>query len=215
MHHFTPISEKISGGSMPPDPPAWLRAFGARRRGSTALSPFYFSKLNMSVKILDRKQKRTNGRRYILTLERYNTIFRLWRRSMLQSTLVISTSKGLSEIHRDTCTSTYQICRIEEKINRTTIFHKRICKLTPEVRDIQQNLNSSNSDGSFTVDDSNSFFSPYKLLPPIAQEKYVMIFSYFIIELYVVCTHKNRLIEAILMSTLNIQSLCRKSKRFP
>ena len=30
----------------------------------------------------------------------------------------------------------YQICRIEEKINQTTIFHKWICNLTPEVRDI-------------------------------------------------------------------------------
>ena len=34
---------------------------------------------------------------------------------------------------------------------------------------IQYNLNGSNTDGSFTVDDSNSFFSPYKILP-IAQE---------------------------------------------
>ena len=34
-------------------------------------------------------------------------------------------------------------------------------------------------------------------------------------ELYVVCTHYNHLNEVILMSTLNIQSLCRKSKRFP
>ena len=66
---------------------------------------------------------------------------------------------------------------------------------------IQYNLNGSNPDGSFTVDDSNSFFSPNKILQ-IAQNKYLGIFSYFIIELYVVCT-------------LNIQSLCRKSKRFP
>ena len=33
----------------------------------------------------------------------------------LQSTLVISKSKGLSEILRDIRISTYQICRIEEK----------------------------------------------------------------------------------------------------
>ena len=38
----------------------------------------------------------------------------------IQSTLVISISKGLSEILRDIRTSTYQICRIEEKIIRTT-----------------------------------------------------------------------------------------------
>ena len=35
----------------------------------------------------------------------------------LQSTLVISNSKGLSEILRDIRTSTYQICRIGEKTN--------------------------------------------------------------------------------------------------
>ena len=33
----------------------------------------------------------------------------------IQSTLVISNSKGLTEILRDIRTSTYQICRIEEK----------------------------------------------------------------------------------------------------
>ena len=41
---------------------------------------------------------------------------------------------------------------------------------------IQYNLNGSITDGSFTVDDSNSFFSPYKILP-IAQEiKYLMFY---------------------------------------
>ena len=36
-------------------------------------------------------------------------------RFYIQSTLVISKSKGLSETLRDIRTSTYQICRIEEK----------------------------------------------------------------------------------------------------
>ena len=53
---------------------------------------------------------------------------------------------------------------------------------------IQYNLNGSNTDGSFTVDDSNSFFSPYKILPIAQENKYLGIF-YFIMELYVVCTH--------------------------
>ena len=35
---------------------------------------------------------------------------------ILQSALVISNSKGLTEIHRDTRSSTYQISRIEKKI---------------------------------------------------------------------------------------------------
>ena len=42
----------------------------------------------------------------------------------IQSTLVISKSKGLFEMLRDICTSTYQICRIEEHITRTTTFQK-------------------------------------------------------------------------------------------
>ena len=54
----------------------------------------------------------------------------------IQSTLIISKSNGLSEILRDICTSTYQICRIEEKIIRATTFNKFICNWTLEVRDI-------------------------------------------------------------------------------
>ena len=54
----------------------------------------------------------------------------------IQSTLVISNSKGLSEILRDIRTSTYQICRIEEKIIRLTTFNNYVCIWTREVRDI-------------------------------------------------------------------------------
>ena len=54
----------------------------------------------------------------------------------IQSTLVISKSKGLSEILRDICTSTYQICGDERKMNRTTTIKKWICNSTPEDRDI-------------------------------------------------------------------------------
>ena len=42
----------------------------------------------------------------------------------VKSTLVISKSKGPSEILRDILTSTYQMCRTEENTNRTTKFHK-------------------------------------------------------------------------------------------
>ena len=55
----------------------------------------------------------------------------------MQSTIVISNSKGLSEILRDIRTATYQICRIEEKIIRTTTFNKYMCNWTLEVRDIK------------------------------------------------------------------------------
>ena len=55
---------------------------------------------------------------------------------VVQSTLVISNSKRLSEILRDIRTSTYQICRIDEKLIRLTTFNKYICNWTLEVRDI-------------------------------------------------------------------------------
>ena len=55
---------------------------------------------------------------------------------VIQSTLVISNSTGLSEIVRDIRISTYQICRIEEKLIRLTTFNKYMCNWTLEVRDI-------------------------------------------------------------------------------
>ena len=42
----------------------------------------------------------------------------------VQSSLVISKSKGPSATLRDIRTSTYQMCRIEENTNQTTKFHK-------------------------------------------------------------------------------------------
>ena len=42
----------------------------------------------------------------------------------IQSTLVISKSKGPSKTVRDIRSSTYQIFRIEENTNCTTKFHK-------------------------------------------------------------------------------------------
>ena len=54
----------------------------------------------------------------------------------IQSTLVISNSKGLSEILRDTRSSTYQVCRIEGKKIWLTTFNKVIGNWTFEVRDI-------------------------------------------------------------------------------
>ena len=50
------------------------------------------------------------------------------------SRLSLSRSKGLSEILRDI--STYLICRID----RTIVFHKWICNLNPEVRDILKKM---------------------------------------------------------------------------
>ena len=55
--------------------------------------------------------------------------------------------------------------------------------------DLQSNLNSSNTDGSFTMANSNSFLSPYEILPLAQENKYLGKFSYFITKLYVVFTH--------------------------
>ena len=43
---------------------------------------------------------------------------------------------------------------------------------------LQYNFNGSNTDGSFTVDDSNSLFSPHKILPIAQENKYLGMFSY-------------------------------------
>ena len=47
----------------------------------------------------------------------------------------------------------------------------------------------SNIDGSFTMANSNSFLSPYEILPIAQENKYLRKFSYFIVKMYVVCTH--------------------------
>ena len=44
---------------------------------------------------------------------------------------------------------------------------------------IQYKLNGSNMDGSFTVDESNSFFSPYIILTIAQENKYLGIFFLF------------------------------------
>ena len=54
---------------------------------------------------------------------------------------------------------------------------------------VLSNLDSSNTDGSFTMANSNSFLSPYEVLPIAQENKYLGKFSYFIGKLYVVCTH--------------------------
>ena len=55
--------------------------------------------------------------------------------------------------------------------------------------ELQSNLNSSNPDGSFTMADSNLFFSPYEIIPIAPENKHLRKCSYFIMKLYVVCTH--------------------------
>ena len=52
----------------------------------------------------------------------------------------------------------------------------------------KSNLNSSNTDGSFTIANSNSVLSPYEILPIAQENKYLKKLSYFIMKLYVECT---------------------------
>ena len=55
---------------------------------------------------------------------------------------------------------------------------------------IQSNLNSSNTDGLFTMANSNSFLSPYETRPKAQENKYLIFreIFLFIIKLYVMCT---------------------------
>ena len=44
---------------------------------------------------------------------------------------------------------------------------------------LQSNLNSSNNDGSFTMANSNSFLSPYEILPLAQENKYLGKFLFY------------------------------------
>ena len=76
---------------------------------------------------------------------------------------------------------------------------------------IQSNLNSSKTDGSFIMANSNSFLISYEILPLAQEIKYLGKFPYFILKLYFVL---RVLIEVILMNTLNMLLLFRRWKRF-
>ena len=54
---------------------------------------------------------------------------------------------------------------------------------------LQSNFDGSNTDGLFTMANSNTFLSPYEILLIAEENKYLGKFSYFIVKLYVVCTH--------------------------
>ena len=66
---------------------------------------------------------------------------------------------------------------------------KRIDNNISPQKHIQSNLDGSNTDSSFTMANSNSFLSPYEILLKVQENKYLRKSSYFIVKLYVVCTH--------------------------
>ena len=59
------------------------------------------------------------------------------------------------------------------------------------------------------------FLGHYEILQIAEEKKHVRKFSYYIMKLYFVCTHKNRLIDAIQMSTFNIPLFIEDQKDFP
>ena len=77
---------------------------------------------------------------------------------------------------------------------------------------IRSNLNSLNTDGSLTMANLNSFLGPFEILQLAEEKNFLRKSSYSIMKLYVVCSHLNHLTEVILMCTLNIQLLCKRSK---
>ena len=64
-----------------------------------------------------------------------------------------------------------------------------ISKKNTKYSNIQSNLNSSNTDGSFTMDNSNLILSPYEILPIDQENQYLRKLFYFIMKLYVGCAH--------------------------
>ena len=54
-----------------------------------------------------------------------------------------------------------------------------------ETEEIQSNIKSSNTDGSFTMANLNMFLGLYKILPIAPENEYWGKFSYFIMKLYV------------------------------
>ena len=77
---------------------------------------------------------------------------------------------------------------------------------------VQSNLNSSNSDGSFTMANSNSFLSPYEILPIAQENKYLAIFHFY--NEIVCCVYSlESPHRGDSKEYLNIQLLCRKWKK--
>ena len=79
--------------------------------------------------------------------------------------------------------------------------------------EIQQNLDDSSPDGSFTLDDSKSFLSPYESLPIVQENKYLG--KFLILSWNCMLCVINCFIEAIQMSTFNIPLFYRRSNGFP
>ena len=85
-----------------------------------------------------------------------------------------------------------------KSVTATTFNLRRVCDqalfnlvhiVMVDTIKIQSNLDGSNTDGSFTMANSNSFLSPYEILPIFQENKYLRKFSNFIMKLYIACIH--------------------------
>ena len=75
------------------------------------------------------------------------------------------------------------------KSYKTTYIYDMTYLLTSHQFYLQSNLNSSNTDGSFTMANSNSFFESLRNSSDSLRKQIFTDFSYYIMKLYVVCTH--------------------------
>ena len=89
---------------------------------------------------------------------------------------------------------THQIVNILARLHGCTMWtdvkvHKQAMCDSSQLRNNNNIIDSSNTDSSLTMAHSNSFLSPYEILPTAQENKYLGKFSHFIMKLYVVCTH--------------------------
>ena len=81
------------------------------------------------------------------------------------------------------CKETLEIIYVSQHMVILRLFNFLVCQkeklcFLVSVENIQYNLNGSNTDGSFTVHDSNSLFSPYLILLVAQENKYIGILFY-------------------------------------
>ena len=79
--------------------------------------------------------------------------------------------------------------KVKVQINPAEFYPTRDILTTSEILYIQSNFNGSNTDSSFIMAYLISFLSPIEIFPIAQENKYWEKFSYFILKLYVVCTH--------------------------
>ena len=83
-----------------------------------------------------KKKEKKNKERVWGQTKKLQTVKKKQASGDKQSAFIISKSMGLSEIFEISVSRHIRFAELRIKINRTTTFHKCICNLTPEVRDV-------------------------------------------------------------------------------